>query len=48
VFEAKSRIKYFQFSTYGTKEEALAAAVSYRNSELERHLKELELELSKQ
>jgi hypothetical protein len=38
--QPKLSLKYFHFSTYGTKEKALQAAVSYRNSVLEKHLEE--------
>jgi hypothetical protein len=40
--QPKPSLKYFQFSTYGSKEKALQAAISYRNSVLEKHLKEFQ------
>jgi hypothetical protein len=40
--EREKKIKYFQFSTYGSKEKALQAAVSSRNSVLKKHLEEFQ------
>lgn len=38
--DPKPSLKSFQFSTYGSKEKALQAAVSYRNLVLAKHLEE--------
>lgn len=40
-FKEGQLIKYFQFSTYGSKEKALQAAVSYRDTILAKHLEKL-------
>jgi hypothetical protein len=42
LWSVKKKIKYFQFSTYGSKEKALQAAVSSRNSVLKKHLEEFQ------